>query len=421
MEKQKKYSIVAGPPRRAILASSLALVFSGLFSGCQPKAEELDPDSSVTVGLLLPFTGASAATASNFERAVLLAAERVNEAGGIQGKPLRIVARDTHSDVTRSRKSVRELLDEGSVAIIGPESPEIAVAIRNQLELSEVPLISPFVGAGEEVTIDCTYPWYRLAPSARAMGENLANDLAEAGHKEIAILYGSGEYNRAFRRAVREKFESGILGGTVLIEKALEEGASSYSSEISEVLAERPDAIVLSASPQTGAVAFTEANLIGVGRAVWAFSPLLKTQLFLQNVDSKDAEGALGVAPKIFDSSDRFPAMFNDRWLGDDPLEGAYFYFDAVNLLTIALSLLGDIDSFDFEELKATMVTASSTRGVSVDWNRMDQGLDRIEEGIDVYYSGLTGPILLQECGVRRGGLTQAWTIKNGNITEVNR
>src|SRR5690606_6516043 len=161
---------------RWMAALSMALLLSSLFVGCQPQMEELDPDSSVTVGLLLPFTAPSAATASNFERAVLLAAERVNEAGGIQGKPLRIVAQDTHSDVSRSRHSVRELLDEGSVAIIGPESPEIAAAIRTQLDSEEIPLISPFVGAGEEVALDCTYPWYRLAPSAQAMGENLANE-----------------------------------------------------------------------------------------------------------------------------------------------------------------------------------------------------------------------------------------------------
>src|SRR5690606_36973630 len=164
----------------------------------------------------------------------------------------------------------------------------------------------------------------------------------------------------------------------------------------------------------------TEANLIGIGSAEWAFSPLLKTQLFLQNIDTDDAEGARGVAPKIFDSSEDFPTMFGERWLGDEPLEGAYFYFDAVNLLTVALALLKDIDDFDLDELKQTMVTASSARGVSVDWDRIDRGLERIEEGIDVYYSGLTGPILLQECGVRRGGLTQVWTIDNGSIKEIN-
>src|SRR5690606_20701849 len=129
------------------------------------------------VGLLLPFTGASAATATNFEKAVLMAAERVNEAGGIQGKSLRIVARDTHSEVERSIDSAEELIDEGAVAIIGPESPEIAEAIRTRLDAAEVPLVSPLIGAGSEAIFDCAFPWYRLAPSAHALGENLANDL----------------------------------------------------------------------------------------------------------------------------------------------------------------------------------------------------------------------------------------------------
>src|SRR5690606_12856327 len=168
---------------------------AALLTGCPPKQEEIDPDKAVTIGLLLPFTGSSAATATNFERAVLMAAERVNDAGGVQGKLIRVVARDTHSEVARSQDSARELDDEGAVAVIGPESPEIADAIRGILNNAEVPLVSPLIGEGAEVDLDCDFPWYRLAPSARSLGDSLANDLSESGIEEIAILYGSGDYN----------------------------------------------------------------------------------------------------------------------------------------------------------------------------------------------------------------------------------
>src|SRR5690606_17935317 len=107
--------------------------------------------------------------------------------------------------------------------------------------------------------------------------------------------------NSAFRRAFRNKFSGSLLGGTVLIEQGLQEGASSYAEEIETILAENPEAIVLSTSAQTGTVVFTEANFLGVGNAKWAFSPLLKTPLFLQNINADSAEGALGIAPKIFE------------------------------------------------------------------------------------------------------------------------
>jgi ABC-type branched-subunit amino acid transport system substrate-binding protein len=347
-----------------------------------------------------------------------MAAERVNEAGGVQGKLIRVVARDTHSEVARSRKSVKELIDEGAVAVIGPESPEIADAIREELNKAEVPLVSPLIGEGEEVALDCASPWYRLAPSARALGESLANQLSAEGFTEIAILYGSGDYNSAFRSAVKAKFESRVLGGTVLIERALDEDASSYAEEIEDILDADPEAIVLATSAQTGSVVFTEANFLGVGDARWALSPLLKTPLFLQNINTEQAQGSFGIAPKIFDTSAEFPAQFADRWLCDAPLEGAYFYYDALNLLTVALGLVEDVEEFSHTEFTDAVVQASSSRGLSIDWDEVEEGLAHLDEGTAVHYSGLTGPILLQECGNRRNGLTSAWTIDDGKIEE---
>lgn len=393
---------------------------AALLTGCPPKQEEIDPDKAVTIGLLLPFTGSSAATATNFERAVLMAAERVNDAGGVQGKLIRVVARDTHSEVARSRDSARELVNEGAVAVIGPESPEIAEAIRGILSDAEVPLVSPLIGEGAEVDIDCDFPWYRLAPSARSLGDSLANDLSENGIEEIAILYGSGDYNTAFRRALKEKFEGRLLNGTVIVERALDETASSYAQEIEAVLQAEPEAIVLATSPQTGAVVFTEANFLGVGDARWVLSPLLKTPLFLQNINTDQAEGAFGIAPKIFDTSAEFPNAFSERWLGDSPLEGAYFYYDAMNLLTIGLGLLDDVQAFSHAELTDALVQASSSRGLSVDWDEIEQGLGHLEEGTDVHYAGLTGPILLQKCGNRRSGLTRSWSVEDGKIEELD-
>src|SRR6478735_4782690 len=93
---------------------------------------------TVTVGLLLPFTGPSSATTRNFERAALYAADRVNAGGGIHGRRLRIVSRDTHDDVERSRQSTDDLIAEGAVVVVGPESAGIAEAIAPTLAEHQV-------------------------------------------------------------------------------------------------------------------------------------------------------------------------------------------------------------------------------------------------------------------------------------------
>src|SRR5690348_7002674 len=101
----------------SIRTLALALV-STLALSCSPA--EGEPTGGVVLGLLLPFTGNASATASNLERATIYAVDRVNQGGGVKGKPLRIVSRDTHSDVARARDSAQELIDAGAVVVIGP-------------------------------------------------------------------------------------------------------------------------------------------------------------------------------------------------------------------------------------------------------------------------------------------------------------
>jgi len=64
----------------------------------------IDAENNVLVGLLLPFTGGDAALGAAYERAALMIKDTVNEAGGIGGKPIVFVSRDTFSDQDRAKK-----------------------------------------------------------------------------------------------------------------------------------------------------------------------------------------------------------------------------------------------------------------------------------------------------------------------------
>ena len=399
---------------RRSFVSWLAAV--SLAACASPDDELRRDDSTLTVGLLLPFTGASAATSINFERAVLYAAERINRAGGVGGKPLRIVAGDTHSEIERSRSSAERLIDLGALAIIGPEDPEIATTLIDTFNELGVALISPLIGAGADTDTDCTHPWFRLAPSAQSLGEALAKLVFEQEVVEISVMYGAGDYNVALHEAVAERFEE--LGGSVLYRSQLREGAPSHASDVSLALADGPDAVVLATSPSTAAVVVSEADAL-TSNARWFLSPLLKTKVFLQNTAPGSLEGALGIAPRIFETTSDFPAEFAARWLGDRPLEGAYFYYDAIALVAMALErTLANDEGVTDASLEAAIFESAAPPGEAMGWQEIELALERIRDGQDVYYSGLTGPLLFTECGPRRLGQTRPWSVGSGQIID---
>ncbi len=385
---------------------------------CSPEPQ---PDKGgIAIGLLLPFTGSASATASNLERATLFAVDRINEAGGVNGTRMRVVSRDTHSDIARGVQAAKELADQGVVAVIGPESADIAEEIRPLLAERDVLFLSPLVGAAAEPSRSCETAWFRLAPSAKALGEALAKRAIAAGIRRVAILHSSSPYDRALGAAAKTRFAQ--LGGMVALVLELNPKDQSYADEVRAAINFNVTDVILAASPRAAAIVVNEFDALSSKKPTWLLSPLLKTDLLVQNVAPQALEGALGVAPRI-DPGGQFPAAFSARWLGDQPLEGAYFYYDAVVLFAVALAkaTYAEEDATDPPppgSLGAAMVDASRAPGEVMSWDELEVGLSRLANGEDLYYTGLTGSLPLEKCGSRSIGITSNWTVTDGVIAD---
>jgi branched-chain amino acid transport system substrate-binding protein len=390
------------------------LPLMALASACAPAATT-DPDA-IKVGLLLPYTGSSAATSTNFEHAVLFARDQINAGGGVKGRRVEVVEADTHSDPGRASESVDALIAAGVVVVIGPESAEIAAWIKPTLDARDVVFLSPLVGAPDDDQVDCTTPWFRLAPSARALGEALAKQARADQVSSAALFHAEGAYDQALATAFANRFVS--LGGAITVDQILKSDAQSYADIPTAQLA-ASEAQVLSATPRPAALLVNELPFLDEGKTRWYLSPLLKTELLLENVAPQALEGATGVTPKIFDTSTTFPAAFARRWSGDRPLDGAYFYYDAMALLAFGLERAELVDGeIRAPQLRAGIAASTGNRGEAGAWNQIDVSLERLRSGVDMNYSGLTGPILLQDCGDRRSGESSRWSVHDGQIQD---
>jgi ABC-type branched-subunit amino acid transport system substrate-binding protein len=385
-----------------------------LVVGCSSPADE--KEEAYNIGLLLPYTGSNSGTAANFERAAIYAVGRINDGGGIRGRKIRLVAADTHSNVERALEGVEKLLSEDVLLVIGPESSEIATAIAPVLQEHNVAFLSPLIGAANDKEFDCSHRWFRLAPSARALGEALAKRLSGDGVGTTSILHASGTYNDAFRRAVATRFAA--LKGTVVDQILLDSNAQSYEETIEAVAASQVESVVLVASPRTAALVVNEFDAVTRAKPAWYLSPLLKTEVLVQNVSSEALDGAIGVAPKIYNNGRDFPEAFAKRWEGDVPLEGAYFYYDAMALVAFGLQIASrdGLDQVSLASLETAILDAAAPPGQASGWDQIESGLKSIKAGATMYYSGLTGPMLLEDCGPRRTGIASAWTIDDGAI-----
>ncbi len=131
--------------------SHLPIVLAGLTllsqSSVAPPTQSDPPP--IRVGMSTALTGPAAALGQGVKSGAEAYFQRVNEAGGIQGRPLELMVLDDGYEPARTGPNMRSLVDEHDVfAVIGNVgTPTAAVAVPIAGEL-EVPLFGAFTGAG---------------------------------------------------------------------------------------------------------------------------------------------------------------------------------------------------------------------------------------------------------------------------------
>jgi ABC-type branched-subunit amino acid transport system substrate-binding protein len=158
-----------------------------------PSRAERSDESAVRIGALVPLTRPGWVEAGQHLLAGLeLAVCEVNGVGGIGGRSLELVVRDTAADPQRAAAAVDELARLGVVALAGEYHSVVARAAARSDALGLPFLCSSAVL--DALTEQPTNWVARLAP-AQSHGWQIYTDfLLRAGHSRIAVAAESSVY-----------------------------------------------------------------------------------------------------------------------------------------------------------------------------------------------------------------------------------
>ena len=172
--------------RRDVLLGSAGALGAASFSFPAPAIAQSD---SIKIGCLAAMTGPSSAPTIGFNRGVNFAVEAINAAGGVKGRKIEIVMRDTQGDPTKAVNATQEMISQLKVhGIWGPLNSGEALATTPIMARAKIPDIHPCV---VETLIDTTkYPnAFRMAPSNSQWDDAVRNYcLNVLKVKKIAVL-----------------------------------------------------------------------------------------------------------------------------------------------------------------------------------------------------------------------------------------
>ena len=179
-----------------------------------PQGAARTDGSSVQIGALVPLTLPGWVEAGRHLLAGLeLAVREVNEAGGIAGRPLELVVRDTAADPQRAAQAVDELAGLGVAALAGEYHSIVARAAAARADALGLPFLCS--SAVLDALTEKPTKWVaRLAPAQSHGWQVYADSLLSAGHSRIAVATEPSVYWASGARILRDFLAQ--RGGTVV-------------------------------------------------------------------------------------------------------------------------------------------------------------------------------------------------------------
>ncbi|MEV4176049.1 ABC transporter substrate-binding protein [Nonomuraea sp. NPDC049709] len=176
-------------------------------------AERTD-GSSVRIGALVPLTRPGWVEVGRHLLAGLeLAVREVNDAGGIVGRPLDLVVRDTAADPQKAAAAVDELARLGVAALAGEYHSVVARAAAARADALGLPFLCSSAVL-DALTEEPTEWVARLAPAQSHGWRIYADFLLRAGHSRIAVAAEPSVYWASGARVLRDHLAP--RGGTVI-------------------------------------------------------------------------------------------------------------------------------------------------------------------------------------------------------------
>jgi branched-chain amino acid transport system substrate-binding protein len=225
-------------------------VLSIALLGCPPKTETAGSGTAATgggdilVGEYGSLTGAQATFGQSTHNGIMMAADEVNAAGGVNGRKIKILTEDDQSKQEEAANAVTKLISQNNVvAVLGEVASSASIAAAPICQSNKVPMITPS-STNPEVTKKGDYI-FRMCFIDSYQGPVMANFAAkDLKAKRSAILTDiKNDYSTGLTVSIDQTFTQ--AGGQVVAKKSYSNGDSDFRSQLTAIRPTNPDVIFI--------------------------------------------------------------------------------------------------------------------------------------------------------------------------------
>lgn len=228
----------------SVLAGTMLM--GGVLAGCGSSENE----NEIKVGANFERTG----NVANYGQATLdgfnLAIKEINDAGGINGKKIKVVEADNKSEASEAVNAATKLISDDKVKVlVGPAVTANVIAETQVATDNKVPIIAP-CATSPDVTVEngSVKPFvFRSCFIDPQQGSVMAKFAVEKLKAKTAVIYvdNSSDYSKSLGKVFKEKFEA--AGGKVVMEEAFLAKDQDFKAALTKLKTANADVVFVPA------------------------------------------------------------------------------------------------------------------------------------------------------------------------------
>ncbi|MBC5764780.1 ABC transporter substrate-binding protein [Ramlibacter albus] len=246
---------------RIVMVAALAA------AGVTTHAQDGVGKSSITIGQSLALTGPGSALATQFHQGAKMYFDRLNAAGGVNGRKIELVTMDDRGNAETTAANTKKLIEQGVFALFGYYgSPQVTAAYPSFKD-TDLLLFAP-MAAADEFRGAAYGNVFSLRPGYAEEAAAITRHAETLGARKLGILHAQDGESLAALDSAQRTMTS--MGANLLVTSAM--GAGSVANAVTKAIAAKPESLLVVGDAAIAASAVRDLRAKGFRGPIYGFS-----------------------------------------------------------------------------------------------------------------------------------------------------
>ena len=329
---------------RLLAAAAAAGMAVAALAGCGSSGGSGSGDT-ITLGMVVPLTGSSAAIGPYMQNGAQLAINEINDAGGVLGKKLKLEVQDGACDAKSASTAANKLVSDKVTVSVGGYCSGATLPTLPIFNSANIPMIIP--AANSDDLVNQKLPLVFLINGTGTQQAAAAMKfMTKEGAKKVALMDDNTSYSTNIANNVAALMKKDSSGPQQAIHESVTAGESDYSANVTAVLKTNPDFIYWTGYYQEGGLIIKQLRQAGYSGKIMVADGSVDAKL-IQIAGQQNAQGVFATmtqTPQTIPNGKAWIDKYKKAFKNKEPGPYSTQSYDAVRVAADAIKNANSTD-----------------------------------------------------------------------------